>query len=717
MFGRRGMKLKSSLFALTLVVLLPMVVFSSIVVALLIQHDQNVYRQGANDRVRALMSAVDSELEIDLTTLQALSAVLRKLDPSTWSGTLQEVLASQPEWIALNARRADGSLAAFAHRLPGAGPAVVSMEEGFARAMREGLPVFGPIGQGPSGYRYAVRLPVVESGEVSHVITALVDPARMLRLLRRQAIAAGTVGVVLDGENRFVARTIDPEKWLGQPASESLRAALARASEGWFSGRTVEGLEVYTPYLRSPETGWAVAMGLPASSVEAAGWKYVLLLGAGLAAAIVFALLLARLYGRRISQPLLAVAEAADDLAAGRRPAALPESAIDEVASVARGLAVAAQAVEDRGDAVAREQATLREADRAKDVFLASLSHELRNPLAAITTASHLLKTGGADAETRLQAQEVIDRQATLMTRLVEDLLETSRVAAGKTSLSLQTVDLSEVARDVYVTWRSGGRFDDHPVEFSSAPAWVKADPARMEQILSNLLDNALKFTPPGKPVRIRVWQEAGHAFVRVADGGKGVPAELLASLFEPFVQGATKRGGLGLGLALVKQLVALHGGTVACSSPGPDHGATFLITLPAVEAVQPALWPARSAAESRRLRVLVVEDNEDARRMLSAKLDLEGHHVSEAADGPGAVAVATAVRPDAAIIDIGLPGFDGYELARRLRAASAPGRIRLIALTGHGQPEDRERALAAGFDAHLVKPATADQVGRALAG
>jgi two-component system, sensor histidine kinase len=339
------------------------------------------------------------------------------------------------------------------------------------------------------------------------------------------------------------------------------------------------------------------------------------------------------------------------------------------------------------------------------------LGHELRNPLGAIASAASLLRAPGAGPELTARARAVIDRQIQHLSRLVDDLLDVSRVTSGKIVLEIRPLDLAELVTSTVTMWRSSGRLERHQVSVEVSPVWIDGDRTRVEQVIGNLLTNALKYTPTGGAVTISVGPEGAQAVLRVRDTGMGISPAILPHIFDLFMQGETgldrARGGLGIGLTLVRRLIELQGGTVTAESEGDGRGSTFTVRLPAIDAppVAPEV-PRRPPAQATavRLRILVVEDGDDAREMLRAALALRGHEVIEARDGPGAVEMVEQTAPDVALIDVGLPGFDGYEVARRVRRL---GRrvIRLVAITGYGRPEDRARAQAAGFDAHLVKP------------
>jgi CheY-like chemotaxis protein len=280
----------------------------------------------------------------------------------------------------------------------------------------------------------------------------------------------------------------------------------------------------------------------------------------------------------------------------------------------------------------------------------------------------------------------------------------------GKIVLQRQPLDLAEAASRAIFTLRGSGRVGNRRVTLSTQPVWIDADPTRVEQIFGNLLGNALKFAPAGSSISLSVGREGADAVLRVSDTGMGMPAALVERVFEPFVQGERpldrSQGGLGIGLTLVRRLAELHGGSASAASDGPGHGSIFTVRLPAIEAPPRSAAPAAAASTGAARRILVVEDNPDARETLKRLLEYEGHAVRAAADAAAALELLRAEPVEVALIDIGLPGMDGYELARQIRAELDPQRrLRLAAVTGYGLAEDRRRSAAAGFDAHLIKP------------
>jgi K+-sensing histidine kinase KdpD len=358
-------------------------------------------------------------------------------------------------------------------------------------------------------------------------------------------------------------------------------------------------------------------------------------------------------------------------------------------------------------------------ASRAKDEFLAMLAHELRNPLGAVVSAAGVLERIGPSGETATRAGAIIRRQTEQLSRLVDDLLDVARVTTGKVVLSKEALDLEDTVRRCVASLRDAGRLERHRVAIDAAPVWVDADRMRLEQVIENLLTNSVKYTPAGGAIVLRVRSEGREALLEVEDTGSGISPALLPRVFDLFTQGDSdldrRTGGLGVGLTLVRRLVEQHGGRVKAHSEGRGRGSTFTVRLPRIDA--PPICAPEGAPGARldavRLRVLVVEDNRDAREMLRSLLELSGHEVHEAEDGHQALDIATRVETDVALIDIGLPGLDGYEVARRLKAQGRPAR--LVALTGYGQLDDRRRSIDAGFDAHLVKPVDLERLLRAL--
>jgi signal transduction histidine kinase len=356
---------------------------------------------------------------------------------------------------------------------------------------------------------------------------------------------------------------------------------------------------------------------------------------------------------------------------------------------------------------------------RMKDEFLAVLAHELRTPLGAISTAARLLKGKHAEDQPETRAHDVIARQVTHIKRLIDDLLDIERVNSGKIRLNRQPLDLADVVRRAADAFAADTRLDRH-IEVSTEPAWINGDAARIEQVLTNILTNAVKYTPAGGRIRMALRADGADAVLSVEDSGCGIAPSLLPFIFDMYVQADQTidraRGGLGIGLALVRRLTELHGGTVDASSDGEGHGSRFTVRLkkiPLAETASGVSVPRERRATAR--RVLLIEDNAEAREKLRVTLERAGHVVYDATDGVRGIELLDVARPQVAIIDLSLPRMDGYEVARRIREKPRGRGMLLLALTGQDAPGDSKHSLEHGFDYHLVKPVDPDYLSRLI--
>jgi signal transduction histidine kinase len=360
------------------------------------------------------------------------------------------------------------------------------------------------------------------------------------------------------------------------------------------------------------------------------------------------------------------------------------------------------------------QQRDWRDADRRKDEFLATLAHELRNPLAPIRQAALISKAPGATDAQKRWSHDVIDRQVQHMSLLLDDLLDISRVTRGTLALRMQPTELASVIDTAVETARPTIDSKRHvlSIDVPPEPTQFTADPLRVAQVLSNLLTNAAKYTDPEGQIRLTARCEANDVVIRVKDSGIGISAAALPRVFNMFsqVHSTTDRseGGLGIGLALAQGLIELHGGTIEASSAGLGCGSEFTVRLPRralTETPGPATNSTATPSIMPRRRILIADDNRDSAETLAALLRMDGHDVTSVHDGPVALSVFCEIKPDVALLDIGMPGLTGYEVARKMRQSSAGASLKLIAITGWGQDIDKERAHAAGFDHHLTKP------------
>jgi signal transduction histidine kinase len=384
------------------------------------------------------------------------------------------------------------------------------------------------------------------------------------------------------------------------------------------------------------------------------------------------------------------------------------------------------QRVEERTAELTKSEQALRDAHKRKDEFLAMLGHELRNPLAPIQNALQVMHRPGVPDSVVKSANEIIERQIDRLTHLVDDLLDVSRIVSGKISLQETMIEIADVIdRAVEGTLPFiEARRQYLELHVPEEPLWVKGDWVRLDQVISNLLNNAAKFSDVGARIGLEVLASEHWVTVRVQDNGTGIPPEFLPHVFDLFAQGshslARTNSGLGVGLTLVKRLVEMHGGHVEVHSEGVGCGSEFVVRLPRQQAPAGKELPVSAHGSSigagEAVRVLVVDDNRDAADSLAMLLSLEGHTVDVAYDGVTALSEAARFHPDIVLLDIGMPGMDGYQVARELRAGEAARPMRLIAVTGYGQPDDRARARATGFDDHLTKPVDPELLRQVLA-
>ena len=591
----------------------------------------------------------------------------------------------------------------------------------------------------------ALSVPVVRDGRVAYALVLSFPPERIDRLIRASVNAPGLRALVIDRRSVVVAGNAASAHTMGDTIDPLPIPAGSLA--GTFERTSRDGTRIHGAYATSAVNGFTVRVALPTADMQSTwvglgvGW---LLLAVGVLLGSIF--FVAGL-GRRIAMPLRQLGNAARN---GRVPDAQP-TGIAEIDLLARALRTGAQAEEKRREeliiSVQRQQAELdlRRADRQKDEFLATLAHELRNPLAPIRTAVELIRQRQPTDAVVLRARDVIERQVSHLALLVDDLLEVSRINTGTIQLRLELLDLcavvASVAESAGPTLRAAGRtlVPDLGSALDRVPVMVNGDETRLSQCVLNLLNNAVKFTQPGGCITVRVLTQGHQAVVEVSDNGIGIAADNLDRIFELFVQanpsGSDGHTGLGIGLALTRKLVVLHGGTVNATSAGTGHGSCFRIELPllaspAAMAMTPTptpttkttttsttttthdtleqapIEPAASGA-----RVLVVDDNCDAADMLCQLLTFKGFDATAQYTGEGALRAIESRPPDAVLLDIGLPDMIGYQVCRRIRAMAGLEQPVVIALTGWGQASDRKRAQAAGFDGHLTKPTKPDTV------
>ena len=715
------MKIRTQLFLLIVAALLPIGLFGAIMTLQFWSLQRDSYEQRFLERVRGLRLAVDTELNATIGTLQALSQS-RALDEASLEGfsvSLSRIVNAQPGWSMLGVIGTDGRTLATVPKSGFAQEATADPRT-VAEVIERKTPAVSNLLVTADGKAYLtfVAVPVVRDGEVRSVLYVGIEHAAWLDFLRRYPIDERATLTLADRNGLIITRTLNDEQWVGKPSGPTFWDRARANREGAFRNPGLEGQAFYSAFSRSERSGWTLGTGVPQPGVEQELMGSTWMTLGGFGAAGLAALLLAFIFGRRIANDVTSLADSARSVAAPDAPAMPPRpwrATRNEIDVVRTALLESGERLRERQDslneAMAREaqaRAAAEHANVAKDQFLAMLGHELRNPLSAISNAATLLERT-PDASVAERMRGIVQRQVQHLVRIVNDLLDVARVTSGKVVLAKSVVDLAVVVVHAVEGLKDIGRFAGLSLDVRVDAAPVLGDETRLEQIATNLVENACKYTPQGGRVEVRVAVHDAHVELAVGDDGSGIAPDLLPHVFELFVQGERTldraQGGLGLGLPVVKRLVELHGGTVSAQSAGLGQGSRFVARFPLhigrTDAAETVVAPLATG----RLCVALVEDHADTRESLRVVLEDEGHDVAIASDGPSGVALLLSTRPDVALIDLGMPGFDGLEVARRVRAADPQRAIRLMALTGYGGADDQAAALAAGFDDYMVKP------------
>lgn len=714
------MKIRTYLLLVGVAISVPIVIFSAIALNMLLESERRAALRSLNEMARATALVVERELGSAEAALRVLA-----LSPHLTAGESRSFYnhakaADRGEdgrtiLFAENGQQIINTVVPFGSELPPPPPYVTARTRKVIQTQEtvvSGL-IIGAVQQRPVT---TINVPVpVEQGQ-RFVLGSVFGTSYFQKLLAARPVPASWRLALIDAESQFIAHT-GGQEYIGRKAEAPLVERIAQSAHGQVRYRLGEN-EVYEAFTRAGSSGWTVSVAAPVSEIEESAQKAVITVALGLLVAVAVAVGAALVFGRRVVESVASATRAAGALAHGK-PQELGQTGILELDQLHHALGSAGKvlaASEAERSALLKSEQEARslaeQQNRSKDEFLAMLGHELRNPLGGISGAVELLEMEAAGEERKERARAILRRQTEHLERIVDDLLDLSRISKGKVKLDLQPVDLRKSVQATVDALRAAGR-NDHLLTLELEPVWVLADRTRIDQVVNNLVTNALKYTPSGGSIHVRVYAEQGDAVLVVRDTGIGISSDLLPRLFDIFIQGAVSldrsEGGLGIGLSLVRYLVQRHGGTITAESAGPGHGSVFTVRLPKI--ATPVFEEAGLKDEwhAPRCTVLLVEDNDDTRTVLAAKLSAMGVRVLEAADGREGVQRAIAEIPDVAIVDVGLPIMNGYELARHLRAEERTRDIGLIALTGYGQDTDRQNALAAGFDVHLVKPVRFD--------
>jgi signal transduction histidine kinase/ActR/RegA family two-component response regulator len=731
-----GIPLRRRLFVLALAGLLPLAVAAGLGLFALARQQRAQSQSVGLELARSVATAIDTELRGSISVLEAL-ATSRTLDDGDVAGFAERarrVVELQPNWAAIQLAEPSGRTFVDTRHADRTSPSPALDEVSHDRVVRTRAPAVGNLFREPEKeWLFAAKVPVVRAGELRYVLTALVRPQGVRAVITRQSIPGDWVISIVDASGRRVARSRAHEENLGGHLSESVQAVLGSGgNEGFGLAYTLEGSRIFTPWSRVSPDGWIAVLGIPTAQVDTAAYRSLATYGGGLLLSIALGLAAALWVARRINSPMAALRTAAQAVGRGDPPA-LPDTSIQEIREVGAALAAAAEDLarsESERDVLLRNERRAREAaesaDRAKEEFLAVLSHELRTPLNAVYGWARMLQAGDLDDEALVtRALDAIVRNADVQVQLIDDLLDLARIASGKMRLDVRPFDLEKVLQGALDAVRPAALAKSVRIEPLLDPSAgpVTGDPARLQQVVWNLLMNAIKFTPKGGRVQLRLQRVSSRVEIVVSDTGVGIAPDVLPHVFERFRQADSSstrsHGGLGLGLALARHLVELHGGTVVAHSEGVGRGATFVVTLPVAIVDVPAGLVARahppspSAADLSSVvrldgvRVLLADDDEEAVSLADAILTHAGAELRTCLGAGEALDLLRRWRPDVLVSDIEMPGEDGYSLIRRVRAlASGEGAdTPAVALTAYGRTQDRVRSLAAGYNMHVPKP------------
>ena len=730
------MRIRIFIALMVAAIMLPLVLASAYAVNQIRLEEKVASLASLHKTVDAVRLTVDRDIQSSIAALMALghSEHLQTGNLEAFYAQAKAINHTNNSWVAL--LRSDGTQV-LNTAVPFAEPPTTSAPLILVdRALTANKPFVSDIFVGARTGRQlvAVYVPITAVGSTKYVLAQGLSLAYWKDIAKQHDIPANWIVAVIDSAGRFIARNHKNDEFLGRLARPELVAAAADKDQGLIRHLTMEGIDSYDAFNHSELTGWTIAVAAPATSIDAPIVRAVQTATAGFLLAMLVSAILAAAFGRRFVSAVQNASATAVALGQGQAPKMVEHTSIVEVDVLNQSLANAGKLLEKERLArqvaeVERERLlavehlayeAIQKENTAKDHFLAMLGHELRNPLAAISGAVAVLSHASKESQDANHHLDIIRRQNRHLIHIIDDLLDMSRLMAGKIVLSLQPVNLAECLQNCVDGLKAAHRDNHHSINVSAKVVWINADPVRIEQIFINLIGNSLKFSPAGSSINVDLQLTDGQAVVSVQDQGAGMTSELLTQVFEPFIQGPSPvsgdQSGMGVGLALVRQLVKLHEGTVTVSSAGLNQGSTFICHFPAVPAPVDQPAPASKhliAANARTL--LYVEDSADVRTVMTEMLRLSGFNVIEAINGADALAAVMVRRPDAIVLDIGLPDMNGYEVARQMRLLPASRDIPIIALTGFGQSRDKDHSAQVGFNAHLVKPVDPEELIRTV--
>lgn len=721
------MKVKSHLALIATAILVPVAIISAFVLHTMLTAERESALRSMHELARATVLAVDQEITYSLATAKALSTSQRLADGDFLGFYLQATAANagRQNYTALingDGEQIFNTITRFG--APTKAPEAENRER-VRTAIRKNSPQISDliIGTRTGKPVLSVEIPIRLNDGRDYVISEWMFANYLTSVLPKNNVPSSWLITYFDKNGITIASNRKPDEFIGNKPRDGLLKHIFAGTTTHFITANREGEEMYGVISKSSLTGWTAVVGVPVNEIEQAARRSVAAIALGIFVALGGAAFAALILARRLIRATDQAKLAAMLLGKSEVPAVM-KSGVDEMDELHHSLHSAGRILQRseqlRNQLLTESQqarAVAEAQNKAKDEFLAMLGHELRNPLAAISSGVQILNHGGSSPEMRQRAQVIIDRQSQQLSHLVDELLDTQRVISGKVTLSKKIVKLNEVVRNCLDAIQTRGATQNRTVSISTEPLTIEADPARLEQMVGNLLENAFKYTPEGGAVEIKALQEGPSVVLTIRDSGIGISPDLLPRVFDLFFQGPVtnrSKGGLGVGLAVVKSLTEQHGATISVQSEGAGHGSTFTLRFPIANTAHSdffQLTPSHIAPTAESTTILVIEDIEDAREALCSMLHLYGFKVSSVASGTAGIDKVTKELPDVALVDIDLPDMSGYDIARRLRANKETKGITLIAVTGYGQESDRQTALNSGFDYHVKKPANLNEL------
>lgn len=720
------MKVKTHLGIMAIAILVPVLAFSALVLNSLLASEREAELRIIHELSRASVLAADQEMTALFSTVRTLAtsralatgdfATFYKQATETNAGTQANMTLLDP-----TGQQVFNTILPYGAPIPAPRP---DSTQRVQQVLQKGSPQISNLilGAATGKHVISVDIPIQIDDGRRFVITQWIYASRLSQLLPSANVPKSWLIVLYDKDYRIIGRSQNPDAHVGEFAVPSLNKLLSEGQQTEFRTPNRDGVDMYGAIARSTYTGYTVVVGVPVPEIEAAARHAVQVTAFGFVVAIIGAMGAAFFFSRRLVVAIGGIEKSAKLLGQSVVPNS-DKSGVAEVDRVSTSLHEAGEMLQQLDlerqthlTEVEEARAKAEAESKAKDEFLAMLGHELRNPLAAISSGVTILKHEGLSNEQKMRAQEIVERQTQHLSHLVDDLLDAHRVVSGKVTLAKKTLNFEKAVHHCFDSLQARGLTQRHAVNIKTQPAFVEADPVRLEQMVTNLIENAFKYTPEGGKVDVSVYMNEDDAVFEVADTGVGIAPDYISKVFDVFVQGPREnrdKGGLGIGLAVVRSLANQHGATLTVKSPGVGKGSMFSLRFPRAPSASEAHVIPRTKATGaiKPARVLVIEDNHDAREMLCNMLALSGHSVSEAANGRDGIRKAIAEQADIALIDIDLPDMLGYEVASQLRADARTANMRLIAVTGYGQESDSLKALEVGFDHHLKKPVRPEEL------